>query len=683
MAVGTAGYRLFVCCLWACLLAVAPAAHAQEYTVAFLGKNDLHKANHFYKEKNYEEAVKLYYTYFSHREAPLKAQLAIADALKHLYRTPESENWYRKIPALPEDRQLDFAEVLIMNGKVHEAHAGVSAYLAQHPGDARATLLLKETTQYASFYKDSLQYSIQPYAGNSLYADYAPVYYKNDLVFCSSRPTDGLITRVAADNHQPLSHLFTAAASNDRITPFHAFRHASGHDGPVTFWDQDSKAVYGSNSDKLFEKGKLSLYYSEYAATKKAWSKSQALSFVDRRYSYGHPFFDTTQQALYFVSDMPGGYGGTDLYRSYWKGAQWSSPENLGALINTAGHEMYPFVSKDQVLYFASNGHAGMGGLDLYASKTDSNDTYLYNLGYPVNSAFDDFSLVLTDSSRTGLFSSNRNGNDDLFHVKIYKIDWQLEVSDQLQYKPLVNCLVKVLEEESGETKHVLHSNKNGTVHCALVPGKNYTIKIYKNGYAMKSIAFVEQDREKKSVQQRISIARTHQRYVKVKIMQGKELIRNSDVQLMDYATDTVMSYKADSSGSFLCPINSDTTALLSFTKGDGKAYAFFEKDVDARENSGISYLTVQLEDTITTHLVQGRCQAPDSSVVPHATLYCRNRMTRQVQTIQTDDAGSFTAALEAFGLYDVYANEELSKPLVTVDAAVVRFMEVTLRDQK
>jgi hypothetical protein len=658
--------------------------YGQNYTVSFLGKSDLRKANYFYKKKNYEEAIKLYSTYLTHKDEPLKAKIALANSLKQLYRTTESEEWYRKAftsnnNTLPEYCQLDFAEILIMNGKISEANEQVKDYLAKNTDDERASLLLKETSQYPSFYKDSLQYSILPYFANSSFSDYAPVYYKNDIVFCSSRPSDGIIKHVEATNDQSLSHLFMSTTANHQTIKFNALNHPSRHDGPVTFWANDTKAIYCSNTDDLFENGKLTLYYSEYQAEKKEWSKPATLPFSNPQFSYGHPVFDEQSNTLYFVSNVPEGLGGTDIYRVSFNDGTWGTPANLGAPVNTSGNEMYPFQSKEGVLYFASNGHTGMGGLDIYAYRSDSLGTHLRNLGHPVNSAFDDFSLVLSDKEPTGLFSSNRTGNDDIYTVKIYRIALDLEISDQLNYKPLAKCIVKVSEEETGEVKYILNSDKNGHVKCELIPGKKYGIKIYKSGYAMKSTEFIEYNREQAHVRQSIAISRTHQRYVKAKIVQQSTLLRHCEVRLLDYSSDSIMSYQADSSGSFLCQINSDTTALLYFKKENLQGYALFNKDEDARENSGITYITVSMSDDVTLKPVPGMLHAADSleSGVANTTLYFKNRITKRVQTLQTDETGAFIAQLENFGIYDVYDKEDSPKALLSIDASAVNFIRV------
>jgi len=656
--------------------------HAQNYTVSFIGKSDLRKANHFYKKKNYEEAVKLYTTYLAHKDEPVKAKIALANSLKQLYRTTESESWYRKAfsdNAIPAYCQLDFAEVLIMNGKISEANEQVKAYLTQNPADERATQLLRETSQYPSFYKDSLQYSILPYFVNSSFSDYAPVYYKNEIVFCSSRPSDGIIKHVEASSDQSLSHLFTSTATDQHITKFNALHHSSKHDGPVTFWDNDTKAIYCSNTDALFESGKLSLFYSEYSAANKEWSKPVALPFTDPQYSYGHPVFEEQRSTLYFVSNTPEGLGGTDIYRVSLVDNQWGKPLNLGAPVNTSGNEMYPFQSKEGILYFASNGHTGMGGLDIYACRTDSSGSHLSNLGHPVNSAFDDFSLVLSDKEPTGFFTSNRTGNDDIFTVKIYRIALDLDISDQLNYKPLAKCIVKVSEQETGEVKYILNSDKNGRVKCELIPGKKYTIKIYKSGYAMKSTEFIEYNREQAHVRQSITISRTHQRYVKAKLLQHSTLIRHCEVKLLDYSSDSIMTYQADSSGSFLCQINSDTTALLYFKKNNWYGYALFNKDEDARENSGITYITVNMTDALDLKSVPGILRSADSTAsgMPNATLYFKNRISKLVQTIQTDDTGAFIVQLEKFGIYDIYDKDDSPKAILSIDASTVNYIGV------
>jgi hypothetical protein len=150
----------------------------------------------------------------------------------------------------------------------------------------------------------------------------------------------------------------------------------------------------------------------------KKYGKAVPMAFNSDGYSTGHPAISKDGRLIVFSSDRPGGQGGSDLYMSYRNGDTWGEPENLGFRVNTAGDEMFPFLLDDGTLLFSSNGHAGLGGLDLFsAQQAEVGFVDVTNLGVPINSPQDDFSMIVTSGGR-GYFSSNRSGgkgSDDIY----------------------------------------------------------------------------------------------------------------------------------------------------------------------------------------------------------------------------------------------------------------------------
>ena len=146
------------------------------------------------------------------------------------------------------------------------------------------------------------------------------------------------------------------------------------------------------------------------------WSSPKKL-FYHENYSIGHPAISKDRTTIYFASDMPGGYGGSDLYRTEFKNGAWQQSINAGPVINTAGNELFPSLDGDDMLYFASDGLGGLGGLDIF--KADPNGrNQPDNLGFPINSPGDDFSITWAPSNTFGYFSSSRNGVDRIFRFK-------------------------------------------------------------------------------------------------------------------------------------------------------------------------------------------------------------------------------------------------------------------------
>lgn len=151
------------------------------------------------------------------------------------------------------------------------------------------------------------------------------------------------------------------------------------------------------------------------------WEVEVVKEFKSTKYSFGQPAISKDGKTLFFVSDMEGGEGMSDLYVSYRTENGWTEPENLGPVVNSEGRENHPFIHDSGVLFFASEGHGGFGGLDLFMTyKTEDGWAVPENLGSPINTAADDFSLYLDSDFQNGYFASNREGGmgkDDIYRL--------------------------------------------------------------------------------------------------------------------------------------------------------------------------------------------------------------------------------------------------------------------------
>lgn len=201
------------------------------------------------------------------------------------------------------------------------------------------------------------------------------------------------------------------------------------HEGPATFSHDGSRIIFTRNNynEGTYRKStdgvnKLKLYTA--TQTNGEWSKAVELPFNNDEFSTGHPTLSADDQRLYFASDRPGGFGGTDIYVAFWKDGAWSEPVNLGSEINSKGNEMFPFIDERGTLYVSSDGHGGLGKLDLFSAQLTADGAKalsLTNLGEPINSPADDFGIVTDGERKSGYFSSNRkNGgaDDDIYSFK-------------------------------------------------------------------------------------------------------------------------------------------------------------------------------------------------------------------------------------------------------------------------
>jgi plastocyanin len=257
----------------------------------------------------------------------------------------------------------------------------------------------------------------------------APFVHDSTLYFISNRKSN-LVKNVFDQEDRFLYKLYKAHIDKDgntgRTTLFEATAGQELTVGPMTMSTDGVTLIATLNKKNELklqrgnrEPNQLWLFQSQKAGSN--WQEFRELPFGYGSYSVTHPSLSTDGTMLFFCSDMPGGYGGTDIYVSRKVEGRWDTPENLGPAINTAGNEVFPFWHSSGKLYFSSDGHGGMGGTDIFYSIYDGKWNTPVALAEPVNTPYDDFScFIFTDESR-GLFASNRDGSDDLYQFE-YKI---------------------------------------------------------------------------------------------------------------------------------------------------------------------------------------------------------------------------------------------------------------------
>ncbi|TDB65252.1 OmpA family protein [Arundinibacter roseus] len=277
------------------------------------------------------------------------------------------------------------------------------------------------------------------------------------------------------------------------------------HEGPATFTRDGSRVIftrnnYNNGEYKESQDGinKLKLYTSEIVNG--SWGPSKELPFNSDDYSTGHPTLNFDNTLLYFASDRPGGFGGTDIYLSRFENGTWSEPVNLGPEVNTKGNEMFPFVDNNGNLYFSSDGRPGLGDLDIFfaAMEGPAKPKKSLNLGAPINSNKDDFGII-TDTERTvGYFSSNRkNGgkDDDIFRFRregpMYACrDLTILVYDEKTKMPLTNSLVQIENKNSSENIRQLRTDSSGNVMLCLAAENDFMLIASNEGFQNNTIGF-------------------------------------------------------------------------------------------------------------------------------------------------------------------------------------------------
>lgn len=286
------------------------------------------------------------------------------------------------------------------------------------------------------------------------------------------------------------------------------------HEGPCTFFHDGSKIVFTRNSQNtgggIFGQKKnagitrLKLYMAYYEENE--WRKVKELPFNSNDYSCGHPTITIDDKILYFVSDMPGGYGGTDIWMTRYNNGEWSKPENLGASVNTRGNEMFPFVDERGNLYFSSDGHPGLGDLDIFFmsmnTATGMPSAKARNLGAPLNSNKDDFGIITDSERRAGFLSSNRKrgGNDD----DIYKFtrlgtvygcrEVVVNIFDEESKKPFDRIRFEYQTKGDANSKESAITNNLGTIKLCLEADNDFSFIVKQNGYQPLTVNYSNKD---------------------------------------------------------------------------------------------------------------------------------------------------------------------------------------------
>lgn len=276
-----------------------------------------------------------------------------------------------------------------------------------------------------SLRSDYYSAEVTPFSSNR-YDEYAPVFYENQLVFCSNR-NDNLFIKHINDENQENFNIYridihdTTSWKNYRVFDKNLVTHFN--DGPVTF-DPEPEVMYYSRNINIDRKknnvsGPNTLGIFSARKLHGHWTDIKTFPYNSPEYHNTTPAYDTLNDRLYFASTMPGGQGGSDLYYSEKTEDGWDEPVNLGPTINTKGNEMYPFITASGKLFFSSNGHGGLGKKDIFfTEKQDGEWIEPVHLKPPINSEDDDFALFTDHTFQSGYFSSNRKGSDDIYRFK-------------------------------------------------------------------------------------------------------------------------------------------------------------------------------------------------------------------------------------------------------------------------
>lgn len=424
----------------------------------------------------------------------------------------KAARWYGELFAmnttdLEPEYYFRYAQSLRSIGQNDKANELLELFNQKSGNDSRGKLFMKNVNYLDAIKANSGRYKIEDAGINSIYSDYGTALYANEIVFASARDTGSLGQRKHKWTNQYFTNLYSANLG-ENMTPgepqkFDKKINSKFHESTPVF-TKDGKTMYFTRNNYLDGKkgkdaNKITLI-KIYKATLEndSWSNITELPFNSDNYSVAHPALSPDGKTLYFASDMPGTIGQSDLFKVKLNDDEsYGIPENLGKTINTEGRETFPFVNDENEIYFASDGHPGLGGLDVFVSNINANGTFsdVQNLGADINSPKDDFAYLIDTKSRRGFFTSNRDGGlgyDDIYKfLELRKITCQQilfgEITDLVTAELLPDTKITLFDNQFNTISTTVSDDKAAysfTVEC----GKTYYVRAQKPEYTAKEV---------------------------------------------------------------------------------------------------------------------------------------------------------------------------------------------------
>ncbi|MDB5272644.1 MAG: ompa/motb domain protein, partial [Chitinophagaceae bacterium] len=389
---------------------------AQHKNIFSLTQSTFKQGEKYFRQGDYMTAITFYEKALQkdrRKQGVIKLRMANSYCLLH--HTKEAEFWYKDImntkSIVGQQDVLNYAQVLLSNRKYEASKAWFEHYNKEYGTDTLVLKKIEGIHQLPAYYEDSLTRPVHRLYINTVYSEFCPVFYDKGIIFTSSRQSASIVKLNNTKNNNAFLDLYYSELNADKsLSDPKPWRHAASsayHEGPIAFYNNQTKAIFTQNFSLRKKQEKtdtrhLGLFNIEKTGENN-WSDAIALPFNNIHYSVAHAAVTSTGETIYFSSNMPGGYGGTDLYVVHRQEGSWSIPVNLGTTINTSGNELFPSLFQDSILYFSSTGHAGLGGLDIYYTRVHRGRFSSPEIiGYPINSSQDDFGIVFDKDHKSG-----------------------------------------------------------------------------------------------------------------------------------------------------------------------------------------------------------------------------------------------------------------------------------------
>ncbi len=498
------------------------------YLVIFmLGISSLHaqnknvlKADKLFNKFEFVDAAKVYAAIVEKGKGNSYVYKQLGDCYYNMYDAKNATKWYEKAVGdknIGKEVYYKYAQMLKANGNYEEANKYMAKFAAMAPADFRAIAFKKDPNYVPKLLSQEKKFNVQPLLINAeSVQDFGGFVQDGKFYFTSARDKEGK-AKTYDWTAQPTIDLYQAgiteegtfydieALQGDVNTKYNEGTMALSPDGNTIYFSRNNyndgkfaKDSVGVSNIKIYKASKVD----------NRWTAVQELPFNSDNFSTGHPAVTADGKHLYFASNRPGGYGQSDIYVvAINDDGSFGEPENLGQRINTEGNEKFPFMSDKNNFYFSSDGHQGLGGLDVFFSRfIDGKYTKVRNVGTPLNSGADDFSFWIDEAKETGFFSSNRGVNgldDDIYSFKalapLCDVLMTVHVTDKKTGKPLANTAVAIADSE-GNQIGTKTTDENGVVEYMTACSTDYVLNATKDEYEGKKVDVKGTDEEESEV---------------------------------------------------------------------------------------------------------------------------------------------------------------------------------------
>jgi outer membrane protein OmpA-like peptidoglycan-associated protein/tetratricopeptide (TPR) repeat protein len=477
------------------------------------------KADKHFNRFEFVDAAEDYTKLVENGKADAYVYSQLAESYYNVFNTQEAERWYAKALETTDNPEMVFkySQMLKANGKYDESNVQMAKFAKMRPSDDRALAYNKNPNYLPKILEKGKKFNIQNLDFNSKYSDFGGTLKDGKLYITSSRNTsrktygwneEPFLDIYELDQNEDGSYQAAVLVENKVNTKYHEGVASFSPDGNTMYFSRESffEKEYEKDSISKVRYSLLHLFDANKIDGK--WDNVQGFAINSENYSVKNPSVSADGTTLYFASDMPGGFGLFDIYKAAINSdGSLGDPVNLGQKVNTQGQEMFPFSSSNGTLYFSSNGHLGLGNLDVfYTKEIDGKLAPIRNVGIPVNSSADDFAFSLNEETEEGYVSSNRDGgkgSDDIYAIKklqpLCDVLITGTVKDSKTGNPIDAASVAMFDDQGNEVLSKV-TNPDGTVEFIVECGKTSELEVTMDGFESQRITVGASEEEEVAV---------------------------------------------------------------------------------------------------------------------------------------------------------------------------------------